>query len=375
MRKYTEQEVYSLQNDNHRIQEKSLSIIVKESKKRKGAGYIDPYEKWCLNQERLYQEIGEYSQEELESIKTEEEKTPIMSIRNMFGFPALNLCTQEIYSGFEKILCDDDEIGLWRYYKRKSIKKKRPCLIYIHGGAWIAGSVFAVENQCRLIAQKADAVVFNLDYTLAPEAKYPTTINSCYQAVCHIKDHAREYGIDPEQVMIAGDSAGGNLAAALTLKARDEGKNLFFLQYLLYPGVCVKNTVNKLEEYHWSIDAYDIAEEEKEMILPQLVMGTGESPIDELTANSYLKNAEDSFHPYVSPVLAENLKDLPNTVIATADFDGLRLQGELYASKLQEAGNQVEIVRYAGTFHAFFDRLGYVPQAEAVCQDIAMRLK
>ncbi len=372
MRKYTDKEVYHLHHDGHAKQVKTLSVIVKESGKQKGLGYADPFELWCQDQKRLYKEIGEYSQEELE--QADGKKSDVGMIRDMFGFPAMNLCTHEIYTKYEKLSCQDDEIGLWSYYKRKSIRKKRPCLIYIHGGGWIAGSVFAVENQCRLIAQKADAMVFNLDYTLAPEAKFPKALDSCYQAINYILEHAKEYGIDEQHVMLAGDSAGANLAAALTLKARDEGKKICSSQYLLYPGVCIGNAVNTLPEYKWTIEAYEIAQEQREQILPLLTLGTGESPFDALAAGSYLTDAEEMYNPYVSPVLAKDFLGLPDAVIATAEFDGLRLQGELYAEKLKAAGNQVEVIRYAGTFHAFFDRLGYVPQAEEVCLDIAERL-
>lgn len=373
MRKYTEKEVYHLHHNGYVKQVHALPILVKESGKQKGPGYADPFETWCQDQNRLYKEIGEYSREELEQAD-EKEKTEVGIIRDLFGFPARNLCTHEIYTNYEKLSYEDDDIGLWSYYKRKSTRKKRPCLFYIHGGGWIAGSVFAVENQCRFIAQKADAVVFNLDYTLAPEAKFPKSLNSCYQAINHILEHAKEYGIDKEHVMLAGDSAGANLAAALTLKARDEGKKICSFQYLLYPGVCIGNAVNQLPEYKWNKDAYEIEQEQQEQILPQLSIGTGDSPIDALAADSYLNDAEEMYNPYASPVLAKDFKNLPDAVIATAEFDGLRLQGELYAEKLKAAGNQVEVIRYAGTFHAFFDRLGYVPQAEEVCLDIAERL-
>ena len=373
MSKYTSQELECLKKDAKTIKKGKICIEVRESGKRHGQNGVDAFEAWCQNHERLDREIGEYPLPELQEQLPEADE--LTMFRRMCGFPALNLCTQEIYTRYETLECEGDNIGLWRYYKRKTVKKERPCLIYIHGGGWIAGSVYTVENQCKLIAQLADAVVFNLDYTLAPEAKFPTALNSCYEAVKYIRNHAKEYGIDSTRIIIAGDSAGGNYAAALALKARDEGEDLFYMQYLLYPLLCIEDSADRVEGYCWSIDAYDLPEQEKETVTAQISMGGDKTPFSKLAVMHYLKEKKDVYHPYVSPLLAETWNGLPKTVIATADFDGLRIQDEVYAEKLKEQGNDVEIIRYGGTFHAFFDRLGYVPQAEAVCIDIACRLK
>ncbi len=282
-------------------------------------------------------------------------------MREMMGFPNRNLNTVEIHTRYEEHRFGENLVKLWIHWPRKPEgKKNHPCLIYLHGGGWIGGSVFTVENPCRLIAELADAVVVNVDYNLAPERPYPNGFNDCYAVLSHIHAHAADYGIDRERIAMAGDSAGGNLTAACALRDRDEGTGMLKLQILIYPAVTLAETT---KGYTFDVSAYDIAPEHRDLILPA-VMALASGGVSPMTAMYLAGDAKLTTSPYVSPLCAERFDDLPPALIVTPEFDGLRLQGEAYAKALKDAGVAVDLIRYKGQMHAFLDKLGVIPQAE-----------
>ena len=179
----------------------------------------------------------------------------ISTIRDSMGFPNYNLNTVEIYTKFETITDSGNEVELWRYYPRNLDRNKNnKALVFFHGGGWIGGTTYVVENFCKLIAEKANCVVFNIDYSLAPEKPYPNGLNDNYYAVKHIYDNAEKYRIDKSKIAVAGDSAGGNYTAAISLKARDEERYPYdcALQVLIYPAVAIGNAC--VQGYKWSGD-------------------------------------------------------------------------------------------------------------------------
>lgn len=296
----------------------------------------------------------------------------LQGLRDMMGFPNRNLNTVEIYTRCEEHTFGENRVRLWIYWPRKPERKtSRPCLIYLHGGGWIGGSVFTVENPCRLAAELADAVVVNVDYSLAPEKPYPNGLNDCYAALEHIYQHAEDYGIDRERIAIAGDSAGGNLAAVCALKDRDEGKHRIKLQILIYPAVILSGSA---KGYTFDISAYEMDKQHEAFILPMInaMSGEGTSPIYAMYLGGDASLAAAS---YVSPLCAERLDNLPPAMIVTPEFDGLRLQGEAYARALKEAGNKVDLIRYKGQLHAFLDKLGILPQAEDLVIEMAKAVR
>lgn len=295
--------------------------------------------------------------------------------RNIFGCHNYDLNEREIYTRYEVLKAEGREVGLWRYYLRRRKATPRPCLFYIHGGGWVAGSVYAVEKPCKLVAELADAVVFNIDYTLAPEGPYPAAFNELWAALKHIYEHADQYGIDPGKIMVAGDSAGGNLAAALALRDRDEGTHMIAKQFLLYPAVVLGKQA--AEGYEWKVQDYEIGEEDKGRIRASLGLDRPESDKEnqeDPMTSFYLQDPSLANTPYVSPMLAKRFDGTVPAVIATAEYDSLRIQGEFYGGQLQEAGVPVKVMRYMGSFHAYLDRLGYVPQSEDVCREMAQEL-
>lgn len=369
MRKYDNSAIEKLQNKTSVIENNGIKIILKPSPSEERPGYLDPEE---LNIMKSHW-AGQLEEEAPVSMPPIEILIPIM--RDMMGFPNYNLNTVEIHTKYEEINESGNSVGLWRYYTRKSEKnKKRPALVFFHGGGWIGGSVYVVENFCKLLAELSDAVVFNVDYSLAPEKPYPNGLNDNYYAVKHVYDNAEAYGIDPNKICAAGDSAGGNYAAAVCLKAKDNGTLKIAMQVLIYPGVIMADA--KADGYEWSEDFYEISNEHKDIIKNGcLTLGKPGKFEDDIITRAYIKDEKDIYNPYVSPMLAKSHEGLPKAILAGAEFDGLRVQTEFYAKQLSEAGVDTTCFRYKGMTHAFIDKLGHLPQAEDLCIEISKAIK
>ncbi len=368
MIKYTTELILKLQKETEIIRGYHTDVLLKKSPTEPRAGFLDPYEKACLNSNWVAEDQADREKEEEKSSPEE----MLQQIRDRMGFPNYNLNTEELITKYEELKLGENQVGLWRYYKRKSNLKKRPCLVYIHGGGFIGGTVYCLENPCKLIAQLADAVVFNIDYSLAPEKPFPNGLNDNFNAIHHIYENADSYGIDRSKIAVAGDSAGGNYSAALALKARDEKLPLLAAQILIYPVVTLG--AEAAEGYSFQEDEFVISEVEKSVITPMLGLGRPVDVSKDPMISCYLTDVKEVKNPYVCPMLADNHANLPKALIAVAEFDGLRLQGEFYAGMLQEAGVETRVLRYAGMTHAFIDRLGHVPQAEDLCIEIAKLL-
>lgn len=369
MRKYDRSAIEKLQKETEIIENNGMKIILKPSPGEERPGYIDPMELSLMKKHWASNPV----EEALEIETPLELSIPMM--REEMGFPNYNLNTVEIHTKYEEIISNGNKIGLWRYYPRKSeSNSKRPALVFFHGGGWIGGSVYTVENFCKLIAELTDAVVFNVDYSLAPEKPYPNGLNDNYYAVKHVYDHATVYGVDANKISVGGDSAGGNYAAAVCLKAKDEGTPKIAMQILIYPAVVMADA--KVEGYEWSEGFFEIAEEHKGIIENGLLaLGKPNKVEDDSFIGAYITNKKDIYNPYVSPMLAESHTGLPKAILVGAEFDGLRIQTEFYAKQLSNAGVDTTCFRYKGMTHAFIDKLGHVAQAEDLCMEIANAMK
>ena len=369
MKKYTDDFVEKIHQSKETVSVYGVNVLLKESPLRAGKGYMDPVELKIMQQNWAANDGGEGGNPFEQNLPADQ---MVPFLRDMMGFPNLNLNTMEIITKYETLDACGHTFGLWRYYLRRGKKEPKSCLVYIHGGGWLGGSVYAVENACKLIAELADAVVFSVDYDLAPEVKFPDNLNECYAAVRHVYEHAGDYGIDKGKITVAGDSAGGNLCAAMCLKDRDEGNHFISQEILLYPAVTFGR--NAAEGYEWKEDVYEAVPEQKGPVFGSLMLGR---PIDlngNLEAGCYFKDIADAGHPYASPMMAESFAGVAKTIIMTSEYDGLRQQGEFYGAQLTKAGVDTVIYRYCGCTHAFLDRLGYQPQTEEACMVIAEAL-
>jgi acetyl esterase len=366
MIKYSEALSETLKKDKTSLKMYGVDIQTKCIPDEPRKGYMDPRQ-LELNK----QEANLFAND----AKNQQKQDGIEEIRKKMGFPNLNMNTVEIHTKYEEHNFDGNVVKIWIYYPRKPEGKIiRPGFIFIHGGAWIGGTPFTVENPCRLLAERADCVVFNLDYSLAPEKPYPNGLNDCFNTLKYIYANAERFGVDKNKIGIGGDSAGGNISAVCALKDKELGTGMLKYQALIYPVVTV--ITSDTGDYKWRIEDYDICDEQKAIIDASLSLGRPRrgSVLDEM-AIPYLQHGEDPSNPYISPLLAHTHNGLCKALIAVAEYDGLRIQGEIYGEKLKEAGVVTRVIRYKGVNHAFFDKLGVFPQAEDLVQEIANDLR
>ena len=215
-----------------------------------------------------------------------------------------------------------------------------PILLFFHGGGWATESVENYDRVCSRMAQATAHIVVSVEYRLAPEHKFPVPLEDCYAAAKALYSNELILNTDPEKITIAGDSAGGNLTAAVCLMARDRGDFTPKRQILIYPAL--GNCYTEESPYP------SVHENGSDCILTAVKME------DYLTL--YQRTKEDRQNPYFAPILEKNLRNLPETLVLTAEYDPLRDEGEAYAKKLEEAGNHVELHRIQGPLNGFFEK-------------------
>ncbi|MFG3705856.1 alpha/beta hydrolase [Micromonospora sp. NPDC047670] len=209
-----------------------------------------------------------------------------------------------------------------------------PVVVFFHGGGYVLGDLDSHDGLARALANGARSVVVSVDYPLAPEHKFPAPVDAGYAATAWVAEHAVELGVDPARLAVAGDSAGGNLAAVVTLKARAAGQPRIAFQLLIYPDLDFRRSNHSItasagkygnlsrEAQHWFMD-------------------------------HYLAAGDDKLNPLVSPLLEPDLGGLPPALIITAEYDALRDEGEEYGGRLAAAGVPVTVNRYDGMIHEF----------------------
>ena len=235
------------------------------------------------------------------------------------------------------------------------ISKPAPALVYFHGGGWVIGDLDTVDGICRSLANKAGCIIVSVDYRLAPEAKFPAAVEDCYAATQWVASNASELGIDRDRIAVGGDSAGGNLSAVVSQIARDRGGPKLAYQLLIYPGTDMRMGWPSVEE---NKDAPILSK-------AGLIWFT----------EHYVRTEQDKLNPLASPLLAEDLADLPPACVLTAEMDPIRDEGEAYASRLQEFGVEVELKRYDGMPHGFFSFGAALDGAREAHNDSAVRLQ
>ena len=230
-----------------------------------------------------------------------------------------------------------------------------PLVVYLHGGGFIAGGVDTADRPCRALAVATRCVVASVEYRLSPETRFPGPLEDAYAAVCHLAELRAELGCDPDRLVLAGDSAGGGLAAGAALLLRDRGGPRATGQVLIYPA---------LTPAPGGVSGS-----------PEDGDGTGLTRGDvDFFWRHYLPDAADP-DPYAAPLHAADLTGLPPALVNTAEYDGLRAEGLAYAARLRSAGVAVSTVDVEGMVHGFFGQFGAVPTARRVLADLAEFLR
>ena len=230
-----------------------------------------------------------------------------------------------------------------------------PTIVFFHGGGFVIGDVETHDNQCRTVCREVEAVVLSVGYRVAPEAPFPAPVEDCLAATQWAADHIAELGGELERLVVAGDSAGGNLAAVVARLARDAGGPPLAAQLLVYPGVDFGDG-----------DYASRTENAEGYFLTRADM--------EWFRGHYVGDA-DVTDPRLSPLLAGDLTGLPPAVVVTAEFDPLRDEGEAYARALEQAGVPVVHRRYDGLIHGFFDLSALSPASAEAVRDTCAQLR
>jgi acetyl esterase len=208
-------------------------------------------------------------------------------------------------------------------------------LMWFHGGGWVLGDLESHDPVCRALATGSGCVTVSVDYRLAPENKFPAAAEDCYAATKWAAENLTALSAPGAKLAIAGDSAGGNLAAAVALMARDRGAPQLALQLLVYPAIDSANDTPSQKRF--AEDGY---------ILSRLDM--------EWFWGHYLKSPADRENPYACPNHAKSLAGLAPARVITAGYDPLCDEGEAYAEQMKKAGVAVTLTRYPGVTHGFF---------------------
>lgn len=210
-----------------------------------------------------------------------------------------------------------------------------PAVLYMHGGGWALGGIETHARMLRELALRADAAVVFPHYALSPEARFPVAVEQCYSTALWIQSHGAEYALDGGRIAVAGDSAGGNLAAAVALLATQRGGPKLLLQALMCPVLQASFSTSSYEEF---AEGLNLTREAMEWFWKQYVPDTGQR-----------------LEPKASPLQATlaELSPVARAIILTAECDVLRDDGELYSRRLSEAGVVVTAMRFLGTIHNF----------------------
>lgn len=275
-------------------------------------------------------------------------RAKIAEVGAMLASPALVTETRD-----ESVEVDSGRITVRTY--RPNVDPPLPAVVYFHGGGWVLGRLEDYDAALDTLALQTGCLIASVDYRMAPEWKFPVPVEDCYTATRWVADHASELAVDPARIAVAGDSSGGNLAAAVALMCRDRGGPGLALQVLVYP----------VAQCHLDPDSY--------------VQGVDTPP---LTARGmawyteqYLESADQADDPYASPLAAHDLSRLPPTLLVTAEFDPLRDDCLEYGRRLREVDVPLTATHYSDMFHGFYSFRGFIRQGDQAFEEVASALR
>ncbi|MFK3981527.1 alpha/beta hydrolase [Micromonospora sp. NPDC050397] len=243
--------------------------------------------------------------------------------------------------------------------RSRSSQRGMPVVLYLHGGGWVFGDSFTHDRLIREIAVQTDAAVVFPEYSRAPEAKFPVALEECYAVAAWIGEQGEQFDLDPSRIAIAADSAGANIAAVVTMLAKQRGGPQFRHQVLFYPVTDADFDTGSYREF---ASGYYLSREQMMWHWDQ-----------------YLPDRSKRNDPMAAPLRAsiDQLRGLPPALIVTEEADPLRDEGEAYAAKLRQAGVPVAQVRYQGMIHDFvmLDTLADTAAARAATAQCANTLR
>ena len=249
----------------------------------------------------------------------------------------------------------ESEMAARLYVGLGAPRSPQPLLVYFHGGGWVIGDLDTHDGACRFLAEHSGCRVLSVEYRLAPEHPFPKPVEDVVAAFAWAHEHAAELGCDPARIAVGGDSAGGNLSTALCLQNRDAGNPQPAMQLLLYP--CT-DAVGGQQSRDTFAEGFLLTRNDMEWF-----------------ENHYIPDGIDDDEPRASMMRARDVSGLPPAYIATAGFDPLRDEGEIYAERMREAGVQVVPQRHPGMIHGFANLTEICPSARTAMLEVAGALR
>ncbi len=282
------------------------------------------------------------------------EEFDLLKIRSSMGGNNKDLVKGHVREKDIAIPCKDKYL-LARLYYPTELATFKNCLLYLHGGGFIGGSIEAMNNQCRLIAERAHTLVVSLNYRLSPESRFPDQYYDAKETINWLSINHKDLNILNSQIYVAGDSAGATLAVACGLTDNKHQIRKIISLYGALDFTSIDKTI-----YHWQYSDYQICDQEKELIHTRL---NKFAILSKLIQKIYIGNADDT-NPLVNPVYATDFSNFPPLVMIEAEFDYFLQSNKYFAKLARENKIKVDEVLYKGLDHGFFDRLGILPQAE-----------
>ena len=233
---------------------------------------------------------------------------------------------------------------------RPSVKTDLGLLVFFHGGGWVIGDLNSHDGVCRSLANKSGHAVLSVDYRLAPEHKFPIPFDDCWASVEWVIENAKSLNINPKKIAVSGDSAGGNLASAVALKARDKNIELAY-QLLLYPCNQKDRDTESMNDY---AEGYGFTRYRMTYLWDQ-----------------YLNGNSDDNNPYAVPQSAPTLKGLAPAIVILAQCDVLYSDGKKYAQRLTDEEVSVSLREYPGMLHGFFSLGAFLTDSLRLREEIS----
>ena len=224
-----------------------------------------------------------------------------------------------------------------------------PVLVWFHGGGWVTGNVDGSDGVTRHLASGSGCAVLSVDYRLSPEVKFPGPLDDCYSVTKWVYENAETLNVDKNKISVGGDSAGGNLAAAVCLRAKDEGQLPLVSQLLIYP--CVDTDFTR-KSYKDNKDDYALTATAMKWFWEQ-----------------YINSKSDMDNPYVCPLKYGDHSDLPEACIIVAQHDPLFDEGIDYHIKLKSAKVKSKLIKYSGVMHGFYSNIGVLNKSQKAMDD------
>lgn len=321
-------------------------------------GVIEPLAKPNAQMQAILDQLAMLGGKPIENLSVEQARqqpTPADAVKALLA--KQNTSTTEAVGRIEdmRIAGPEGEIPLRIYWPQGIAAEPYPVIVYYHGGGWVIADLDTYDGSARALANAASAIVIAAHYRQAPEHKFPAAHEDAFAAYRWALQNAGTLGGDVKRIAVAGESAGGNMAAAVAIRARDEQIQLPVHQVLIYPVTnCAFDTISQQE----NATAEPLS-----------------TPMLSWFYEKYLNGPADGANPMFSILRTEDLSGLPSATVITADIDPLRSEGEAYAERLQEAGVNVDYKNYEGVTHEFFGMGTVLDQARLAVEQAATGLR